>query len=150
MAGGTTFHFVTDGIHAALDARRPPPSGRDVRLGGGAATIRQYLRAGLIDEMHFAIAPVLLGSGEHLFAGLDLPELGYRCAEHVATARRTSCYIADGTAVSFEPIDINCGFASADIVARPLCSWYVLIIQPHPRFPLGVFFHACRFFSFRF
>jgi dihydrofolate reductase len=83
MAGGTTFHFVTDGIHAALDRAKAAAKGRDVQLGGGVATIQQYLRAGLIDELHFAIAPVLLGSGEPLLAGIDLPKLGYRCVEHV-------------------------------------------------------------------
>ena len=86
MQGGTTFHFVTDGIHAALKAAQQAAGGRDVRLGGGVATIRQYLRAGLVDELHLAIAPVLLGAGEALFAGLDLPQLGYRCTEHVPTA----------------------------------------------------------------
>jgi dihydrofolate reductase len=85
MNGGTTFHFVTDGIHAALERARDAAKDQDVRLGGGVATIRQYLRAGLIDEMHLAIAPVLLGSGEHLFAGIDAPKLGYRCTEHVST-----------------------------------------------------------------
>jgi dihydrofolate reductase len=83
MAGGTTFHFVTDGIHAALERAKAAAKGRDVQLGGGVATIQQYLRAGLIDELHFAIAPVLLGSGEPLLAGIDLPKLGYRCVEHV-------------------------------------------------------------------
>jgi dihydrofolate reductase len=85
MAGGTTFHFVTDGMHAALERATGAAKGQDVRLGGGVATIRQYLRAGLVDEMHLAIAPVLLGSGEHLFSGLDALALGYWCAEHVAT-----------------------------------------------------------------
>ena len=89
MQGGTTFHFVTDGIEAALQRARHAAGGRDVRLGGGAATIRQYLRAKLIDEMHVAIAPVLLGSGEALFAGIDLPALGYRVGEHVATPHAT-------------------------------------------------------------
>ena len=83
MDGGTTFHFVTDGIEAALERARAAAGERDVRIGGGAATIRQYLAAGLIDEMHFAIAPVLLGQGEPLFAGLDLPALGYEVSEHV-------------------------------------------------------------------
>ena len=92
MAGGTTFHFVTDGIEAALACARDAANGRDVRLGGGVATIQQYLRAGLVDEMHFAISPVLLGSGEPLFAGLDLPKLGYERTEHVPTAApRTWC-----------------------------------------------------------
>jgi dihydrofolate reductase len=89
MAGDTTFHFVTDGIHAALERAMAAAKGRDVRLGGGAATIQQYLRAGLVDEMHVAIAPVLLGSGEHLFHGLDVAKLGYRCAEHVPSAAAT-------------------------------------------------------------
>jgi dihydrofolate reductase len=83
MEGDTTFHFVTEGIHAALARAKGAAKGRDVRLGGGAATIRQYLSAGLIDEMHVAISPILLGSGEHLFDGLDLVKLGYRCVEHV-------------------------------------------------------------------
>jgi dihydrofolate reductase len=89
MAGGTTFHFITDGIQAALERAKASAKGRDVRLGGGAATIQQYLRAGLIDELHVAIAPVLLGSGEHLFADIDLLKLGYRCAEHVPSASAT-------------------------------------------------------------
>jgi len=89
MQGGTTFHFVTDGIEAALQRAREAAAGRDVRLGGGAATIRQYLRAKLIDQMHVAIAPVLLGSGEALLAGIDLPALGYRVGEHVATPNAT-------------------------------------------------------------
>jgi dihydrofolate reductase len=86
MDGGTTFHFVTDGIHAALERARDAAGERDIRLGGGVATIRQYLREGLVDEMHLAISPVLLGAGEHLLAGIDLPKLGYACVEHIATA----------------------------------------------------------------
>jgi len=89
MNGGTTFHFVTDGIQAALNRAAEAADGRDVRIGGGAATIRQYLRAGLIDELHVAISPVLLGSGERLFTDIDLVELGYRCTEHVATPKAT-------------------------------------------------------------
>ncbi len=89
MAGGTTFHFVTDGIESALKRAKESARGQDVRLGGGVATIRQYLRASLIDEMHLAIAPTLLGSGEHLFAGTDLVALGYRCTEHISTANAT-------------------------------------------------------------
>jgi dihydrofolate reductase len=85
MAGGTTFHFVTDGIHAALQRAKDAAGGLDVRLGGGPATLRQYLQAGLIDEMHVAISPVLLGCGESLFADIDMLKLGYRCTEHVAT-----------------------------------------------------------------
>jgi dihydrofolate reductase len=86
MDGGTTFHFVTDGIHAALERARDAAGARDVRLGGGVATIREYLRAGAIDELHLAVAPVPLGKGENLFAGLDLPKLGFRCTEQVPTA----------------------------------------------------------------
>jgi dihydrofolate reductase len=89
MDGGTTFHFVTDGIDAALERARDAAKDQDIRLGGGVATIRQYLSAGLIDEMHVAISPVLLGSGEHLLAGIDLPKLGYLCAEHVPTPDAT-------------------------------------------------------------
>jgi len=89
MAGGTTFHFVADGIQPALKRAKEAANGLDVRLGGGVATIQQYLRAGLVDEMHLAIAPTILGSGEHLFAGLDAAALGYRCAQHVPTANAT-------------------------------------------------------------
>lgn len=78
MEGGTTFHFVTDGIHAALDRARTAAGDKDIRLLGGAATIRQYLEARLVDEMLIAVSPCLLGAGEPLFAGLDLPRLGYR------------------------------------------------------------------------
>jgi len=85
MAGGTTFHFVT-GIHAALKNAVDAAGGRDVRLGGGVTTIRQYLHARLVDEMHVAVAPALLGSGEQLFAATNLLELGYECREHVTTA----------------------------------------------------------------
>ncbi len=84
MAGGTTFHFVTEGIQAALARATAAAGGKDVRLGGGMATIRQYLQAGLIDEMHLALAPALLGAGENLWAGLDLPALGYECKGYVA------------------------------------------------------------------
>lgn len=85
MEGGTIFHFVTDGIHAALKRAREAAGKLDIRVGGGAATIRQYLQAGLVDRLHVAIAPILLGRGESLFGGLDLPQLGYRCTEHVST-----------------------------------------------------------------
>jgi dihydrofolate reductase len=85
MAGGTTFHFVTDGIHAALQRAREAAGGLDVRLGGGVATIRQYLQAGLVDEMHLAISPVLLGRGESLLAGIDLLQLGFKCTEQVTS-----------------------------------------------------------------
>ncbi len=89
MAGGTTFHFVTDGIHAALERAVAAANGRDVRLGGGVATIRQYLRASLIDEMHLAMSPILLGSGESLLEGIDAPKLGYQCAKHISTPNVT-------------------------------------------------------------
>jgi dihydrofolate reductase len=93
MTGGTVFHFVTDGIQSALERAKEAAKERDVRLGGGVATIRQYLRAELIDEMHLAISPVLLGSGENLFAGIDAAGLGYRCVEHVPTANATHMVI---------------------------------------------------------
>lgn len=96
MEGGTVFHFVTDGIHAALKRATEAADGRDVRLGGGVATIRQCLAAGLIDDMHLALAPTLLGSGEALFAGIDLPKLGYHCSEHVPTANATHVVLARG------------------------------------------------------
>lgn len=89
MEGGTTFHFVTDGIHAALERATEAANGRDVRLGGGVSTLRQYLQAGLVDEMHLAVAPVFLGAGENLFAGIDLPRLGFQRSEHVPTPKAT-------------------------------------------------------------
>lgn len=85
MEGGTTFHFVTDGIHAAMERAKASARDKDVRIGGGADTIRQYLNAGLIDTMHLAVAPVLLGSGENLLAGIDLRALGFHLVEHVGT-----------------------------------------------------------------
>ncbi len=85
MEGGTTFHFVTGGIKQAWRLARDAAGGKDIRIGGGACTIRQFLEAGLIDEMHLAVVPVLLGRGEPLLAGLDLPALGYRCVSHVAS-----------------------------------------------------------------
>jgi dihydrofolate reductase len=85
MEGGTAFHFVTDGIHAALQRAREAAGGLDVRLGGGAATIRQYLQAGLVDQLHVAISPIVLGSGESLFAGMDFLKLGYQCTEHATS-----------------------------------------------------------------
>lgn len=93
MEGGTTFHFVTDGIQAALKRATEAAKGQDVRLGGGVASIKEYLRAQLIDEIHLAIAPVLLGSGEHLLSGIDLLKLGYQCNEHVATQGATHVVI---------------------------------------------------------
>jgi dihydrofolate reductase len=94
MEGGTTFHFVTDGIHAALDRARASARGKDIRIGGGAGTIREYLRAGLIDEMHLAVSPVLLGSGEPFLEGIDLPSLGFTVTEHVGTERATHYILA--------------------------------------------------------
>ena len=89
LEGGTTFHFVTDGIESALKQARAAAGGKDVKIGGGVATVRQYLRAGLVDEMHLALAPVLLGRGEALFADLDLRALGFRVVERVATEAAT-------------------------------------------------------------
>jgi dihydrofolate reductase len=89
MKGGTTFHFVTDGIHAALERAVKAANGKDVRVGGGVETIRQYLSAGLIDEMHLAMSPVLLGSGENLLSGIDAVKFGYQCSERVASSNAT-------------------------------------------------------------
>jgi dihydrofolate reductase len=85
MKGGTVFHFITDGIEAALQRAREAAGNKDIRLGGGVATIREYLRARLVDELHMAISPTLLGSGENLLAGIDLISLGYESIEHVST-----------------------------------------------------------------
>lgn len=89
MEGDTTFHFVTGGASEALRQARDAAGGKDVRIGGGADTIRQYLRAGLVDEMHLAIAPVLLGRGEPLLEGIDLRASGFRCVQHVASESAT-------------------------------------------------------------
>jgi dihydrofolate reductase len=89
MDGNTTFYFVTGGIREALDRAREAAAGMDVRIGGGPNTIQQYLREGLIDELHVAIAPVLLGGGERLFDGVDLRALGYKCAQFVASEKAT-------------------------------------------------------------
>ncbi len=93
MEGGTTFYFVTEGIASALQCAKDAAKGLDVRIGGGVETIRQYLRAGLIDELHIAISPVLLGRGEHLFTGIDLPALGYYCAEQTGAPKATHMII---------------------------------------------------------
>jgi dihydrofolate reductase len=93
MKGGTEFHFVTDGVHAALERARAAAGGRDVRLGGGVATIRQYLSAGLVDELHLAMRPVLIGSGEHLLNGLDLRAMGYECVRQVVGERATHVFL---------------------------------------------------------
>jgi dihydrofolate reductase len=93
MKGGTEFYFVTEGIHAALEQATAAAGGRDVRLGGGVSTVRQYLRAGLIDELHLAMRPVLLGSGEHLLHDIDLLNLGYECVKSVAGERATHVFL---------------------------------------------------------
>jgi dihydrofolate reductase len=93
MKGGTTFFFITEGIYVALEQARAAANGLDVRIGGGVATVRQYLHAGLIDELHLAISPVLLGSGENLWQGLDLRALGYECARHVAGERALHVFL---------------------------------------------------------
>jgi dihydrofolate reductase len=94
MLGGTTFYFVTDGIDAALQRAREAASEKDVKIGGGVETVRQYLRAGHVDEIHLAVAPLMLGQGEPLFRDLDLPALGFRTVEHVATERATHVVLA--------------------------------------------------------
>jgi len=96
MKGGTVFHFVTDGADAALKRAMDAAGGRDVRIGGGAETIRQYLQAGAVDEMHLAFAPVFLGKGENLLTGIDLSGLGYRVGEKVATALATHVVLTKG------------------------------------------------------
>jgi len=93
MKGGTDFRFVTDGIRSALDQAKEAAAGRDVRIGGGVSTVRQYLREGLIDELHLAMRPVLLGAGENLLAGIDARALGYECAKHVAGERAMHVFL---------------------------------------------------------
>jgi len=93
MAGGTEFRFVTEGIRAALEQAKTAAAGRDVRVGGGVSTIRQCLQAGLIDELHLAVRPVLLGAGEHLLNGIDMRSLGYECARHVAGERAAHVFL---------------------------------------------------------
>ena len=93
MKGGTEFRFVTNGIHAALDQAKAAAEGLDVRVGGGVSTVRQYLIAGLIDELHLAVRPVLLGDGESLFQGVDLRALGYECEEFVAGERAMHVFV---------------------------------------------------------
>ena len=93
MAGGTVFHFVTEGIHAALAEAKAAAQGRNIRIGGGPATVRQYLQARLIDELHLAVRPVVLGKGEPLFEGLDLRALGYECVRSVAGERATHVFL---------------------------------------------------------
>ena len=93
MAGGTVFHFVTGGIHAALEQATAAAGGLDIRLGGGVSTVRQFLTAGLVDDMHLAVRPVLLGSGENLWNGIDARALGYECTESIAGERATHVFI---------------------------------------------------------
>ena len=94
MKGGTIFHFVTGGIHEALDRARAAAGEKDVRIGGGAATIRQFLREGLVDELHLAVRPILMGSGENLFEGLDMSALGYECRQHAASEHALHVVVA--------------------------------------------------------
>ena len=93
MRGGTEFRFIAGGIHAALEQATAAAGGRDVRLGGGVSTIRQYLRAALIDELHLAIRPVLLGAGENLLHDIDMRNLGYECVKYVAGERAMHVYL---------------------------------------------------------
>jgi dihydrofolate reductase len=93
MKGGTVFHFVTDGIRSALEQAKAAANGKDVRLGGGVSTIRQYLQAGLIDQLHLALRPILLGEGEALWQGLDMRALGYEATEHVTGERALHLFI---------------------------------------------------------
>ena len=94
MAGGTEFHFVTEGIHAALEQARAAAGGADVRIGGGVATIRQYLKSRLIDQLHFAVRPIFLGTGEQVWSDLDLPGLGYQVCEVVPGERATHVIVS--------------------------------------------------------
>ena len=94
MEGGTTFHFITSGIHEALDKARAAAGGKDVKIGGGVSTVRQFLLAGLVDELHFAVSPVVLGHGEAMFAGIDLPALGFSVRQHVASEKATHIVLA--------------------------------------------------------
>jgi dihydrofolate reductase len=94
MEGGTTFHFITDGIDEALRQARAAAGDKDIKIGGGVETVRQYIQAGHVDEIHLAVAPVVLGQGEALFQGLDLRALGYRTIEHVPTERATHIVLA--------------------------------------------------------
>ena len=96
MEGGTVFHFVTGGIHEALERAREAAQGRDVRVGGGVSTVRQYLRAGLLDKIHLVISPTLLGSGEALLEGIDLLQLGFRVTEHVASPHASHVVLTKG------------------------------------------------------
>lgn len=94
MEGGNSFHFVTDGPESALQKAREAAKGKPIRVGGGVQVIREYLELGLVDEIHMAISPVLLGGGEHLLAGIDLVKLGYQCVEHVPSSKATHVVLA--------------------------------------------------------
>ncbi|WP_428663016.1 dihydrofolate reductase family protein [Reyranella sp.] len=94
MLGGTTFHSVTDGIESALHQARPAAGAKDTKIGGGAATVRQYIQAGYVDEIHLAVAPVVIGRGEPLFNGLDLRAPGYRTVDLAPTERATHIVLA--------------------------------------------------------
>jgi dihydrofolate reductase len=93
MEGGTTFHFVTDGINAALEKAFDSAKGKDVRLGGGVNTIKQYLKAKLIDELHLVVSPVILGSGENLFTNIDIASLGYKCVKNISSEKAMHLFI---------------------------------------------------------
>ncbi len=103
MKGGTTFQFVTEGLDVALDRAREAAGGADVRIGGGVGVIRQYLQAGWIDEIHLAVSPVLLGSGEHLLEGIDLPALGYS-VRRTAPTEHALHLVLDRDATAAEPV----------------------------------------------
>jgi dihydrofolate reductase len=94
LAGGTTFFFVTGGVREALALARDAAGGKDIRIGGGANTVQQFLRDGLIDEMHIAVTPVILGAGERLFEGVNLRELGYGCKQKISTELATHFFIS--------------------------------------------------------
>ena len=96
MKGGTTFHFVTDGIASALRQAKAAAGAKDVRIGGGVATVRQYLQAGAIDEMHLALSPVLMGEGESLYAGMNLPQMGFSVAKTVRGENATHVVLKKG------------------------------------------------------
>ena len=96
MQNGTVFHFVTDGMESALAKARAAAGEKGIRVGGGVATVRQYLQAGLIDELHLSISPVLLGAGEHLLTGINLPALGYTCTEHITSDKATHVVLSKG------------------------------------------------------
>lgn len=97
MKGGTVFHFITGGIEAAIEKARETADGKDIRIGGGVSTIRQFLQAGYIDEMHFALSPIFLGSGEHLFSGIDVADLGFNKIQRLNGEGTTHIVLAKET-----------------------------------------------------